>query len=180
MRSHSNVFFFLMCLFIACLLILFILVTSMPFNPIKARYSLFSKSLINSIIPEGWGFFTKSPVENKRLYVFDSNFEQLDLCNSSLNTMLGVSRKNRIINAKFALIADHLVKDSTRWLQCPKDFVNNISQLQADTPIKIKVDYHDIPKGIYYLRYIEPLPWSWIDIKNQLDMPSKVCKVFIE
>ena len=152
------------------------LIVYTPENPIKTRYSFFSEKEIKNFTPQGWSFFTKSPkLEEVYLYKVDTinqKIKKVILRNTQLSQLFGIRRDNRLIITKINKITSDIDKDF--W-------VNNNENINVF--LKDKTKYDKLNKisiatkkpsicGLYCVILKKPVPWSWINLK--VNMESKL------
>jgi len=163
---------FLLCFWVVVLVNVFISVIPVPSN-IKFK----SKQSFYTLFPQGWGFFTRNPLECQLLIMKTNDVNHLNVLepNSSLSSLFGISRINRVRNIEVALI---LKKIKTKHWKYSKggewDFDDKI---KCDT-----VENNFSPKtvhGHYYFLWQKRIPWAWAKY-SKLIMPYKYVKVYVK
>jgi antimicrobial peptide system SdpA family protein len=172
--KYPATFIYLSNALCCALLLFYLLVTSMPFNPIRARNPVLKRSGINSMIPEGWGFFTR-PAREPRVVLYDAQLKRVVYNTAAASVFFGLSRYHRALGGKISTIAEELKKDSTVWMKIPGPPDNSVQSLIENT---VTLSNSHL-SGIHYIQLIDPLPWSWVGLKDQWDIPSSVCKINI-
>ncbi|HMR43219.1 MAG TPA: SdpA family antimicrobial peptide system protein [Saprospiraceae bacterium] len=164
-------------------LFFFLLVTSVPENPVKIRSSFFQKSHVNYFLPQGWGFFTRDPQEERKYLVKmdeNGNLVSKEIRNTSAGMLFGLSRENRIVNSKIGLIYDKLITKKIQPVECEgsiEEFIRKNGKQLTRATMQV-ADFGFC--GEYYLISQKPLPWSWIALKDNFEMPSKIFKINLE
>lgn len=128
--------------------------------------SFSNKYLVSSLLPEGWGFFTRSARSRQIvLYKLDPRTKHLMLMtykSSSADNLLGLSRRSRRIGMEFQRILGR-VPDSC-WVERKGD----PSQPPLSSSPQFVLHYRDLADQLYYLDkgdYLlvsyDPVPWAW-------------------
>ena len=117
--------------------------------------------------PEGWGFFTKSPREEKHTayYVLpNGQLSPVHSKNGSAQNWFGLSRRSRRVNMELSQLFAAAQADSG-WVQVvdhEADFTGlRFNRLAVDT---IRFDgkkYHLLRRGDYILKRYRIPAWSW-------------------
>jgi antimicrobial peptide system SdpA family protein len=156
----------------------YILIVSISENPIKIRYSFFSDRKTKDFTAQGWAFFTKSPrLEEVYLYKIDTvnqSFERVILRNTQFSQLFGIKRDNRLITTKISTITSDI--DDNNWINYRgiiDDFLKNKTDYMKLNLISIKTKKPSIC-GLYCVALKKPIPWSWISLKNKINMESKL------
>ena len=131
-----------------------------------------AKKIIFSLLPQGWGFFTKTPTEEKFICynIKDGKIVRHTIKNSSSENMFGFSRKSRVIGYQTSqilglIITDPNWKDSTGSYDyfIPKNSIN----IKPATPLT----YFSAGKYIF-IRFF-PMPWAWLGGGQEKFRPYK-------
>ncbi|MCZ8228794.1 SdpA family antimicrobial peptide system protein [Flavobacterium sp.] len=157
------------------LLIFIIFISSIKENIVSNEISI--KRNINALFPEGWGFFTRNPLEDEvYIYKYDNNNKiiPIKLLNQSVENLFGFSRNSRLLSYDLSNIIELIPKDahwetvSTQNLQ-----LNNFDDSKSIKIIKnnrIKL----MENGKYIIMIRKKIPYTWINsgqekfIKNSL------------
>jgi antimicrobial peptide system SdpA family protein len=117
----------------------------------------FAKSL-----PEGWGFFTKSPQDEMvDLYVNESGqWSKIDLRVNRPTYYFGTSREARMLGFEISILLSKIESDSL-WLEN-----TNIDSIDFPTEfINVNNQYLNLLKdGEYALVKRKIVPWAWRNI----------------
>lgn len=138
------------------------------------------------LFPEGWGFFTKSPREEKyMLYKVLSTGQLYPIHrnNSSLKNWLGLSRGSRRINMEITKIAAATESDSiwTKIVDGKLVFYKSlISALRADTIRFESTQYHIIKPGVYILKRYQLPAWLWAKYEQHFTKKAFIKKVVLK
>jgi|SRR5690554_1052686 antimicrobial peptide system SdpA family protein len=121
------------------------------------------RQAINSLMPQGWGFFTKDPREFQYIFYEISDKEiikKVTIKNNSFENSFGLSRKSRRIGMEQSIITSQ-IKDSL-WTK-HRNF--EILQIPSENRVIIEnkkmINY--IKKGDYVIIRKEIVPWAWIN-----------------
>lgn len=133
------------------------------------------RKVFQYVIPQGWGFFTKSPREAMvDLYSVkrDSTFELVSVRNNDPKYLFGLSRESRKIGMEISVLLSQI--DDKKWVKI-KGF-NNITTPDSSIVVDNKT-LELIPNGHYMLvKHIQP-PWSWRNNIKEKHLPYET--VFI-
>jgi antimicrobial peptide system SdpA family protein len=132
------------------------------------------------LVPEGWAFFTRNPKEdNTILYrpAKGGGVKQFSMIAGAPRNVFGLNRYSRMVGKELAAMMRYikdLPVDSIKGL--PE---NNLAILDTITAVKIPNDARfPLLKGIYYLRWVKPVPWAWAKTANIESMTqSKIIKI---
>lgn len=148
---------------------------SAAFNPLK--YSYHHSSLVYTLFPQGWGFFTRDAQEAQiKVYqkVGDS-FELINKSNGTPSYMLGLSRISRRQNVEFGQIVATIPDEA--WSPC------SFKELTACVPDSVVVrqnPFHQpLMKGEYLLVSSRPVPWAWARSSKPIIMPFRTIRLII-
>jgi antimicrobial peptide system SdpA family protein len=146
--------------------------SSIKFNAQTPTYA-FSK-LLKKTIPEGWGFFTKSPREDLiEIYrVENKKIEKVELRNTSYTSFFGASRKNRKLSMEVSIMSE-LVNES-EWLK-----KTDMAKLVIPNKI-VKVDNKNLKYlkgGEFVLIKRQIVPWAWTDIVKPNQVPYEIAHI---
>lgn len=165
--------FFLILVVLYALFALQIALVSVPFNPVSYLASV--KSL-RILVPEGWGFFTREPKE-ERIYLYKITEEgQLNLILPnylSLKNFFGASRNRRMFNIELSRLTQQL--EDSMWTYCEKG-LKNISLDRLKTHIVVNTVQHPQMEGTYLLLRRRPIPWAWSNARG-LHIPANTLKI---
>ena len=156
--EKRKVFFFLATLLINVLIIIYLLVISIPDNPIVFRYKLHFNKDINALIPEGWAFFTRDCKEEQIfLYKITNNsIEPVTLKTSNADQLFGINRHNRIMHSKLSTILSSIKEPYYYKNSIP---INKI-KLTEINEFNVQIVNSKIC-GKYLIKLQKPLSWTW-------------------
>jgi antimicrobial peptide system SdpA family protein len=119
------------------------------------------KSSINSVIPEGWSFFTRSPREEMAdIYRIGKNkkLEKVSFQCSASENYFGISRKSRRIGMEISIVASKL--SDSLWIK-NKNYNNNLLDSIPTNNVTVDKDVIFLTKGDYLIKAFLPIPWAW-------------------
>ncbi len=143
--------------------------------PVPGNLSFKQKANAFSIIPQGWGFFTRDPKEPQYL-IFDKDGTKLSKSNSEPSNLFGISRKNRLMNIELSLIMSKIKESS--WSDYKEGKFDFNSTIISDT-ISINFNPSSL-KGHFFIAQQERLPWAWAKSNNKIVMPYKYARIYVE
>lgn len=133
-----------------------------------------NSKIISKLLPEGWGFFTRDPREPiYKLYkISDEKLTLVDLSNSSVSVLLGLSRKNRRKNIEFLRLKS-LVADST-FTEIPLNDWTKVKQIEINEDRGYV--YHLLKSGKYIIEKINITPWIYKKNKYEYDQKKQIAR----
>ncbi|HSP17291.1 MAG TPA: SdpA family antimicrobial peptide system protein [Thermoanaerobaculia bacterium] len=149
--------------------LLSITVTALPYNPLTLQPR--EDRGIKTLMPEGWGFFTRDPREPDLIVFVQSGQTWRKLRNmpiSSAANSFGIDRFPRAQSVELAMLLHEVDEDA--WRRC-SEAVSTC--LRGASPIPI-VDRSPRPtlEGTLALVRQEPIPWAWSANAESVVMPS--------
>lgn len=136
------------------------IVNSLPYNPYSSSTTI--KDNIFATLPQGWGFFSKDPCEEK-IYLYKivgKDTTLISVPNGAAINLLGASRELRKVNYEMSKIAE---------------LFQNIPWYKTKDGKSIKVQHYNVLSslltGNYMLVKEETLPFSWAETNTV--MPKK-------
>lgn len=115
-----------------------------------------SKRIINLMVPQGWGFFTRNPREPS-LQVYDMNSGKPEVMltpNAGCEHFFGISRKNRRIGMEASTMVGG-IPDSL-WTKSKDSFVVPEKVIR----VRRTVDADNL-LGMYVVVLEDKTPWAW-------------------
>lgn len=148
-----------------------IALSALPYNPLSPGMK--EKQGVMSVVPEGWGFFTRNPREvDQHLYFYKNNkwVRNPNSPISSWRNTFGLNRFPRAQSVELGMILSNI--NDTCWKTASINLEhNNISDI-ASIEVFNDSPYPTITGRICILQQ-EPIPWAWSWNKDELAMPSK-------
>ena len=148
----------------------------MPFNPVTLPAE--DRMATRTILPEGWGFFTRDPREERILPFHKS--EGGDWVSASLapharpSNGFGLDRMSRAQGIELGLLLENLAESA--WSPCSERPAACLEKTSALTPLK-----NESPRptlcGHVGLALQKPVPWAWASSRNRIVMPSRVLRL---
>jgi antimicrobial peptide system SdpA family protein len=152
---------------------LYVAIGSVPESPlsISARQRV---GLI-TIIPEGWGFFTKNP-RDKWAFAFrevNGQYQPASLVGSRLGEALGANRRSRLVEAEIGQIAT-MADMQKSWIQCEDSLESCLAAKAPATPLTaVNTIVSASLCGRIVIQKRPPIPWAWSDLEVKPVMPSE-------
>lgn len=138
-----------------------------------------TKKVFRYLLPQGWGFFTKSPREPQvAMYKIDNGKPQLvDYNNMSYKNLFGFSRVARIKGYELSIILEKVPKN-----KYVKGKITDIDQILKLEPIQLMPDemINFTEKGTYIIRISNPIPWAWSNSNQENNVPGSFVKINVQ
>jgi len=159
-KSIIQLLFSIFWILLLAYFVITIFILSIGQNVYQENYSSFSQKTINSILPQGWGFFTRNPIETKyRIYsIKDSKLELVNRKNSSPQNLFGLSRKSRRFGYEFSKIYTSI--KPRNWNISTNASIEHYKISYLDT-LTLNSNYFLIKEGKYLITKYENVPWAW-------------------
>ncbi len=150
----------------------------MPPNPISLP--LGQSLAIKSLIPQGWGFFTRNPREPQILFFEESmpgQWEEVNLSNRQVRHFFGLGRGNRFEMMALQTSLQGVPED--QWRDCSgptrkyTDSVPDAYFTTGPTGPLARV----VRAECFIARIQEVVPWSWFGDVHPDEMPAKCAHI---
>jgi antimicrobial peptide system SdpA family protein len=169
--TKKDSFIFILVCLSWLLLVSYIAIANFPHSPISFSRNISTGTVL--FIPEGWGFFSKSPRDDIfEIYVRKNNNWQMirTLPFGSARNYFGLKRDARATGVEFALLS-HLTKEED-WRK-----VNDKKEcFQYSTPVDTLINIQNMPLicgDVMFVTYPQ-IPWAWYaNQKNRIGVPAK-------
>ena len=131
------------------------------------------KNLVFQLLPQGWGFFTKSP-RDANLYVYIKNektFKRASRQNFTYKNFYGLSRVDRIKHLQLGRLLSKI--NDTLWSKFEsKDFK---SFKNGNEPIEVNNNFRkQLLRGNIFVVSQKPVPWAWSKSSDKFNSPKKI------
>lgn len=149
-------------------------VAAMPFNTLNLSDDL--RNTVMSLIPEGWGFFTKSPrdPEMQVAVLHGGRLEKLNIVSSfQAKYAFGFDRLSRAQGLEIDGLLSQL-KTSNLWQGCQQEVSVCAQHLPVQKQLVNSVQFPTLC-GNLVLFERRPIPWAYRDSKPI--MPSRLTRV---
>jgi antimicrobial peptide system SdpA family protein len=167
--------FFLLSCYLLIFSIFYLTITSYArVNASLPGYNI--KSIFNTLLPEGWGFFTRNPREPiVELYKIErERIVKITIQNGSSQNFWGISRKSRKIGMEMSMIAVLIKSES--WYGGKGNFRLNIPKSSYIIK-KPKLVY--FLSGEYLVVSTDVIPWAWASHSEKIKSNYKIARVNI-
>ncbi len=151
-------------------------IASLPYSPISMALDV--EVGVRSLVPEGWGFFTREP---RSLDVYLSQqvgndwrpVDRLPIANP--RNLFGIDRRPRAIPVELAVLLDQV--NASQWTE-----TTNHSVVASEAPVVAVVNPMKHPLFCGPLRVMsrEPVPWAWFADGADVEMPSWVVTLDVQ
>jgi len=167
-------FFLPLALFIYIIFIYSVFACSIEESSIVFR-EYETKSFINSVLPQGWGFFTKTPREdNVDIYkINDFELKKLSIPNASYKNWFGFSKKSRRIGMEISIILNQ-IPDSL-WREDSN--MSDIKIPKSNFILPSNRNLGVLKHGDYVLIKYRIPPWAWAKKISKNQLKYKTIKV---
>jgi antimicrobial peptide system SdpA family protein len=159
--------------------LLFVFLTSMPFNP--SNLSSQRDFKIRWLAPQGWGFFTRNPQEESdEVYIFQKSNTWIKTSTSqvSLNNFFGINRKIRHEYFELSKLLDTIPKE--KWISIKSNQKVIFDTLSIADTIRYKQFMnHRMLDSVVVITRANPLPWAWSSQYATVTPPTRVLKLRI-
>lgn len=153
---------------------------SLPSNVVHLPF----ESVVNArtLVPQGWGFFTRSPREpDLSPYVLDTASGEWtdvsDAPHSEARNVFGLRRASKAQRVELALVRSGVPKEA--WSDCDGEPFDCLDRAQTLGPVT-NGSPHPTICGTVGLVSQEPVPWAWARSGRDVVMPSRVARVEVE
>ena len=155
-------------------IITYVLHASLPFNPIHLPYA--ERVQARFWIPEGWGFFTRNPREERVTpYALSGNrwiSASLGPHGRSSN-LFGLDRISRAQNVELGLLLQRL--PGRLWRDCTASPIACLDSVSVVPRIRNRSPRPTLCGDIAFVRQ-QPIPWAWVRLPGAV-MPSRVTRI---
>jgi len=144
---------------------------------VEARPDIVRK--VSSILPQGWGFFTRDPREDiTEVYRYDNNkqFERFIRNNAEPAYLFGAIRTGRIRSLELGQILSHIA--DSNWIRGTGNYYRVADSLHA-IPITWSSLTQSFTPGNYLLIKQQRPPWIWQQNINSSKIPFKAVMIKI-
>ncbi|MCZ8497363.1 SdpA family antimicrobial peptide system protein [Priestia megaterium] len=175
--NQSNIFlFFLFNVMFWFIVIFYSIVASLPTSAIDL--DLENKTLLKTIVPQGWGFYSKDPRgEMSNVYNLDTKKQAVQWPNNRISNVFGLNRYGRGQGTEMGLLTTQVPTD--KWTICDKESLDCLLDIKKSIPI-----VNSTPKpticGNIGVTQEKPKPWAWSKYKNEVNLTSKVVRMNVE
>lgn len=150
------------------------IIVALPSNPLSLSKD--KTNIIQSFIPQSWGFFSIDPTEEElNVYSLEDD-DKLIWPNNRIKNIFGLSRYGRAQGTEIGLLQSEISPE--KWSNCEEDPVSCL----LDEP-KIHIT-NKTPKptlcGEIGIAMETATPWSWSKDADQINMPSKVVRMSVQ
>ncbi|CAM2829512.1 SdpA family antimicrobial peptide system protein [Corynebacterium propinquum] len=144
-----------------------VILSLLPYSPVRSSVSFIEKEKLTAIVPQGWGFFTKDPQEERlNFYKLGSDRKWLadDVANASSTNYFGASRRSRLRGLELAKLLTHVGgPKSENWKTCLSTSRDDcLNSVKDKNPIEVNNDYPiKTICGPSLITQQKPNPWAY-------------------
>ena len=145
---------------------------SLPYNPLQGMVP--EGANLRMFVPEGWGFFTKSPRERQYTVVRRSGDGWVPAQSMPVSNPANVFGLNRAVRGSGVELST-LLKDvpNDAWVECEDADEACLARVAAPTQIA-NASIRPTLCGELGVVMREPVPWAWRDAATEIHMPAVV------
>lgn len=154
--------------------VIFITLASTPLTPLSLSYP--NANVIYTLVPQGFGFFTRDPQEVQVLAYTktEEGYTLLNKSNATPSYLFGLSRTSRKENIELGYIMGQL--NPQQWRTCSENWITCI----PDTIVNVKSGFDNpLVTGELLLVSKKPVPWAW-SRAEKIEMPCTVIRINIQ
>jgi antimicrobial peptide system SdpA family protein len=173
-KTLQNILVYLIPLVLIGVVGFYSLISSLEFNPLSISQK--KSKMIFTLVPQGWGFFTRDPREAQTLIYTKTSggFELVNKSASEPEYLFGLSRMSRRKNIEFGYVFSQ-IPDSL-WVDH-----SDIVICDSLRPYHIKNAYlNPVCRGEFVVVSKDPIPWAWSKSYYSVEMPFKCCKIYVD
>lgn len=149
------------------------IVASLPNGPASLPKNI--QLHTNTLLYQGWGFFSKNPRDPiLNAYSLDTN-EELSWPNNRVSNLFGIDRTGRMQGIELGTIIANIPQD--KYITCENSSKNCLNDVEIFTVNNNNPNPSIC--GLWAIENVEPIPWSWGSYKDSVNMPSDVTKADI-
>ncbi|WP_299430325.1 SdpA family antimicrobial peptide system protein [uncultured Maribacter sp.] len=136
-----------------------------------------------TVFMESFGFFTKSPKNDKEYdlyYMSENKFTKLNLRNNSYYNFLGLSRKNRVRLIEMGKLVKKIDKEfwqDSNSILFKKNIINKKNKSNFK---RIRLNVKTLKYGKYIICETTPIPWEFNNIKNTNELKYSLIEIITE
>ncbi len=165
-----------LCFWLICIFFIFSASISNEIVYSNKKY----KKTIAAIVPQGWGFFTKSPKE--QTYVcykfYKGAYVPVTLANFSAGNLFGLSRKSRVVGYETSMLLEKIA-GIPGWNN-GKGEHHLLHKPAATYPLRIEKHLNHFENGKYlFIRYYT-IPWAWNGQGQEKNRPYEYLEIELE
>ena len=160
------------------LALIFVVTSAGRHNPLRPPSRV--RVAQSALLPQGWGFFTRSPREpiNVAYAVRDTHLAQISFPNTSTRNLLGLSRSARAMDVELATLLGPILRAT--WVECKTDPLAH-SSWESLRPVKLRNwSRTRYLCGEILIVRTPPVPWAWSSSRERIHMPSALLRLNVE
>ena len=151
----------------------------MPYNPIKLPGEKAVE--VGAWAPEGWKFFTRSPLEERALAFHATDAGDFapvpHVTYSSPSNLFGASRRARVVGLEMGTLLEQV--SDTQWTKCDDAPAKCLERATVVATVKNGAP-HPTMCGSIGIALQKPVPWAWARASRPVTMPSRVARVVVQ
>lgn len=157
---------------------LYVAHSQMPPNALELPFEAQVRPLARILAPEGWNFFTRNPREERALPFMrhaDGTWASAHAGpHAQARYAFGLNRVSRAQGVEIGLLLGGI--PSSAWEACQESIS---TCLASGGPVMHLRNVSPAPTlcGDVGLALEEPLPWAWIESRDEVTMPSRVARL---
>jgi antimicrobial peptide system SdpA family protein len=149
-----------------------------PTNTLELPLESSLSPVLVAVIPEGWAFFTRSPREDRVMpFVRDLSGRWVYSHagpHSEPRNAFGLNRASRAQGVELGLLMAQI--PATHWGECSEQPVACLEHASTAIPLRNESPSPTLCGAVGIARQ-EPLPWAWIDARDEVTMPTRTARL---
>lgn len=150
-----------------------------------SNYNVLPRTIIQ-FFPQGWGFFTKSPLDEEFI-LYKKNqkgvYERDSYTQSHISCFLGLSKNKRFKDMEITKMSQFVTNSSWKRIKL-KEIISSKynTSFTLQVPLELNVlknNYKTITKGEYLIMKQGVVPFEWSNSKQYLNQTVSVTKIKI-
>lgn len=152
---------------------------ALPPNPLDLPMETELGPIVQQVLPEGWGFFTRDPRELDMLMFIDHGEEWRNAALAPVaqpSHLLGMNRRPRAQGVELGMIV--AVLDDDDWGECgPRETAEECISTAPGAGAQDNLSPQPTLCGRVALVKAEPVPWAWASSSNSVARPIVATRI---
>jgi len=161
------------------IIVFYIALSALPFNPIQLPGSRHIN--IRTLVPEGWGFFTRNPQEPYLNFLkkgLNGWATCLSIPNSSSSNFFGIKRNARAEGIEYSFLIKNILPE--QWQNSERGIVEyKLYDSLTIFEVTNKIHSPQICGDILVVQQ-EYVPWAWSASGKAINMPVKFVRLKVK
>ncbi|PEK57864.1 SdpA family antimicrobial peptide system protein [Bacillus wiedmannii] len=157
------------------LLFLSSIISGLGTNPLSMSKD--ANLAISSVLPQGWGFFSKDPRESQvGLYAAEKDSLEVLWPNMKVKNVFGLYRKGRSQGVEMGLLTTKFKEQD--WMKCTDSNLQACKKKADKKVVKVENPISTpLVCGEYYMTKENPVPWNYYKYSDSTYTVTNIVKV---